>query len=213
MSKLLKKLIDLVLDAIESDRVLQSDIDAIAMITDAAKEELPELFLDIVNNIQANYGFDEDWKLQDNLMRLVRVYDTAKMISDIGISATENFELNPTFSLKPKERQHVLELCAKMRKIVLASTVFDEPHKKRLLNRIAAMETEILKDKGRFDVILAGVTDVGETLEKFGKNIKPLTDRMTEIANLTRSKTEAYEQIPAPDDVKRIEDKSGDDNK
>jgi len=91
-----------------------------------------------------------------------------------------------------------------MRKIVFATTDFDEPHRLRLLNRIAAIEAEVKKPKGMFDVVRAGVSDVGETLGKFGKDIKPLTDRIKEVTSIARKNTSEYDQLPAPEELKRL---------
>jgi hypothetical protein len=45
---------------------------------------------------------------------------------------------------------------------------------------------------------------VGEALGKFGKDVKPLFDRMTEIMGIARGKSEEYEQLPPPEEVKRL---------
>jgi len=117
---------------------------------------------------------------------------------------TELQDFVPTFSLNAKDKDRVLELCADMRKIILATVEFDNAHKVRLSNRIFSIEAEVHKKKGLFDVVLGGVSDIGETLGKFGKDIKPLTDRMAEVKKITRKNTQAYDQIPAPEEIKRL---------
>ena len=91
-----------------------------------------------------------------------------------------------------------------MRKIVFSSSIFDAPHRRRLLNRIAAIEHEVHQKQGKLDVILAGVVDVGDALGKFGDKIEPLTKRMKEVAQIARSGSKEYEQIPAPDEIKAL---------
>jgi hypothetical protein len=114
----------------------------------------------------------------------------------------------PVFSLNKSDRSRVPKLCADMRKIVLSTDAFDHPHKVRISNRIAEIEAEIHKEKGRFDTILGGVVDIGEALGRFGKALKPLTDRMSEVRRITQENTPEYSQIPPPDEIKRIEDQS-----
>ncbi|MFT5615713.1 MAG: hypothetical protein ACI8Q6_003002 [Granulosicoccus sp.] len=97
-----------------------------------------------------------------------------------------------------------------MREIVLATDVFDQPHRRRLLNRIAGIEHQIEQPNGLLDVVRAGVSDVGETLNKFGLDIKPLTDRMNEVFQITRSHSEQYKQISPAEEVKKITDQSED---
>lgn len=120
------------------------------------------------------------------------------------LTSTLSDELAPTFSLNPKDKERVLDLCAQMRKIVLATEVFDQPHKRRLLDRIAGIEHQVEQPKGLLDIVRAGVSDVGETLGKFGTDIKPLTDRMKEVVQIARSNSKEYEQIPAPEEIKQL---------
>jgi len=91
-----------------------------------------------------------------------------------------------------------------MRKIILATPDFDDPHRVRLLNRLSAIEKEVLKSTGLFDVIRGGMNDLGETLGKFGKDIKPLTDRMREVVSIVRKSTKAYDQLPDPDEIEKL---------
>uniref|UniRef100_UPI003B51914E hypothetical protein n=1 Tax=Roseovarius indicus TaxID=540747 RepID=UPI003B51914E len=112
--------------------------------------------------------------------------------------------LIPSFSLPEKDKDRIAELCEKMRRIIFSTTDFDEPHRLRLLNRIAAIEAEIHKPKGMFDVVRGGIDDLGETLGKFGKDIKPLTDRMQEVVSIARKNTKEYDQLPEPEEIKRL---------
>ncbi|WP_288940417.1 hypothetical protein [uncultured Roseovarius sp.] len=113
-------------------------------------------------------------------------------------------ELIPTFSLNQSDKERVLKLCGEMRKIVLATEDFDQAHRRRLLNRISGIEHQVEQPSGLLDVVRAGVSDVGETLGKFGKDIEPLTKRMQEVANIARKNSKQYEKIPAPEDVKQL---------
>ena len=110
----------------------------------------------------------------------------------------------PYFSLSKDEERLVLDLAADMRREILAATKFDQARKLRLLKRVAAIEFEVHRPKGRFDVVLGGLNDVGEALGKFGNDVKPIFDRMTEIAKIARGKSSEYDQLPAPDEQKRL---------
>lgn len=97
-----------------------------------------------------------------------------------------------------------MDLCHDMRRIVLNSTVFDVAHKRRLLNRVSAIEQQVLQPKGLFDIVRGGLSDVGEALGKFGTDIKPLTDRMNEVVGIVRRATHEYDQLPPSDEVKQL---------
>lgn len=73
-----------------------------------------------------------------------------------------------------------------------------------LLNRIAAVEKQAIDKRGMLDVVRGAASDVGETLWKFGKDIKPLTDRFKEVLSITRKATPEYDQIPAPEELKKL---------
>jgi hypothetical protein len=110
----------------------------------------------------------------------------------------------PVFALTRDERQKVLQLASEMRACVVSSDFFDHAHKVRLIKRISAIEAEVHKPRGLFDVILGGLNDAGEALGKFGNDVKPIVDRMKEIAKITRGKSEEYESLPAPEETKRL---------
>lgn len=193
-------------DATRSDFIFSpADLDELQILHSYCWQEFPKSFNEILNE----WKYATDRNGQENfLARLLRIYETEKSIPEefkqAGFTAADTEELTPVFRLDADEIKRINTLCEQMRKIILASTIFDAPHRRRLLNRIAAIVAEAHKPKGMFDVILGGINDVGETLKKFGTDIKPLTDRMQEVAGITRKKTKAYDQIPAPEEVKKL---------
>lgn len=140
------------------------------------------------------------------MLRILETYKNFEIKLQPKVITTD--ELEPTFEISNKDKEHVLKLCEKMRKIILATHIFDEPHKVLLLNRVAGIEYQIHQPKGKLDIIRGAVSDVGETLLKFGKDLKPLTDRMNDVLRITRKGSKQYDQIPAPEDIKKITDQS-----
>lgn len=177
-----------------------ADFDELKYLLDFLGDQLPKQVHELVST---GYSRDPDtqFELADRMLRLLNLVD------EFGSKLEENQiedELTPTFQLSPPDSERVLTLSGQMREIVHASKVFDAPHKRRLLNRIAAIEQQVHSEKGRFDVILGGISDLGETIGKFGTDIKPLTDRMSEIRKITRQATKEYDQLPAPDEIKKL---------
>ena len=113
-------------------------------------------------------------------------------------------EVEPLFVLEKEETSKITALSAEMRGIVTASVVFDKNHKRRMLHRISAIEQEVQKSEGRFDVILAGISDFGDTLKKFGEDAKPLVDIMRKIRCISQKKTDDYRGLPAPEEIKNL---------
>ncbi|MDZ4391964.1 hypothetical protein [Cypionkella sp.] len=181
----------------------RSDMDELAMLTELEKVRLPKRFIDVVTATDKIFPAltSEREKFID---RLGRILEVATEFPNQEINSTDDEALVPTFHLTRHDHDRVMVLCSDMRKIIFASAVFDEPHKRRLLNRIAAIEKQLLQEKGIFDIVRGGISDFGETLGKFGVDIKPLTDRMNEVVKIVRGATKEYDQLPAPDDVKRL---------
>ena len=176
-------------------------IDELNYLIDLCEADLPEGFVKLVRDADGNIGTSE--QIYDTRRRrLLSMLEVAKSFPKT--KSYSSGELLPTFELSEPDKDRVIKLCSGMRKIVFASDDFDEPHKKRLLNRIAAIEQQVQSKKGLYDVVLGGVSDLGETLGKFGKDIKPLSDRMAEILQITRNATKEYDQLPAPDEVKKL---------
>ncbi|WP_386625708.1 hypothetical protein [Sulfitobacter geojensis] len=178
-------------------------IDELAHLTEVCRNELPEKFIQLVESTDKNPPTSKSG-LRTFQKRLEA---SLRMNAEFPIPPREkspDVELLPTFSLSKPDKDRVLKLCDQMRKIIYASDAFDVPHKKRLLNRIAAIEKQVYSEKGLFDVVLGGVSDIGETFGKFGTDIKPLTDRIAEIRKITRSGSESYKQLPEPEETKSL---------
>ncbi|AGI67362.1 hypothetical protein OAN307_c16950 [Octadecabacter antarcticus 307] len=180
-----------------------ADTDEIRTLAQICANELPKKFIDLVG--RAKFGFDkQDQRSFAN--RLQRSIDVEKRFGKPkGFEETNHSDpLIPEFSLTKKDRDRVLKLCSDMRKIILGSSDFDEPHRVLMLNRIAAVEKQAIDKRGKLDIVRGAASDIGETLGKFGKDIKPLTDRVKEVLKITRDATPAYDQIPAPDELKKL---------
>ena len=142
--------------------------------------------------------------LHNTAQRLLAIMDAEDLKRELFPASVAGDALLPTFTLGEVDRERMLKLASDIRKIVRASTAFDEPHKVRLLNRIAAMENETHKKKGVYDVFLGALSDFGEVAGKFGGDIKPLTDRVKEMVGIARENTAAYDQLPGPEDLKGL---------
>ncbi|WP_281709441.1 hypothetical protein [Phaeobacter italicus] len=208
--KALSRIDEIVEEFKSSGDFSRAEFDELVMLVDIAKDTLPKRFAQIVGQTDQKFPAgstgvkrDERFEIAERLETVLRVANEFPSQTSETAGNDED-ELTPTFILDPSDKTRVLDLCAQMRKIVLATDVFDQPHKRRLLNRIAGIEHQVEQPKGLLDVIRAGVSDVGETLGKFGTDIEPLTKRMQEVAQIARSNSKEYKQIPAPEEVKQL---------
>ena len=201
--KLKTKLRDMV--RVGLSQIEDADYDEVKILHSRAKESFPSEFNVLIGKLAVG-AYGSNYEICKRLLRILQVIESLPIeLQDISMANTTlPDQLIPMFELKRPDKDRIFELCGDMRKIVFAATDFDQPHRLRLLNRIAAIEAETHKPKGIFDVVRGGISDLGETLGKFGKDIKPLTDRMAEVVKIARSGTKEYDQLPPPDEVKQL---------
>ena len=179
-------------------------VDLIVLTRERYSTVLPDRVLEVIDDIDEDLASSDFFEPSRKFKRLRAMFQFILSEDKNKNNQKSSPSLLPTFTLDQDDKERVMALCEQLRKIVFQSSVFDTPHKKRLLNRIAAIEEQVQKEKGLYDVILGGITDFGETMNKFGTDIKPIADRIQEIRTITRKNTNEYKQIPAPEEVKKI---------
>lgn len=189
-------------------KITQADFDELQTLSMLAGSALPETYQSILSKTK----FSMDGRDQKNLAeRLKRSLLVAEKYGLASTSLTTD-ELIPTFSLEKSDHERLSKLCGDMRNIVFSSQFFDDPHKRRLLNRIAAIENEAMKEKGNLDTVLAGIVDVGDALGAFGRKVEPLTKRMQEVAGIAKKGSREYDQLPSPNEIKALPSPEDDEN-
>ena len=171
-------------------------IDEIQIILEGFEDHFSPKFIGLISG---SWGKTSSAR-RTTATRLLAILNAEQFKSENFPSSDEAEALLPVFVLDETDKERMLKLASDIRKIVTASTSFDEPHKVRLLNRITAMENEVHKPKGRFDVFLGGLSDFGETAGKFGNDIKPLTDRVREMVGIARKNTKEYDKLAPPEE-------------
>lgn len=182
----------------------RSDLDEMVMLVTACEDVLPERLAHLIKNTDHSGVPPTDRAKLTFLDRAVRIINVAETLPPPTAEIALDDELIPTFVLPEEDKLKVLNLCQQMRKIIFSSDVFDVAHKRRLLNRVSAIEQQVHQPKGMFDIVRGGMSDLGETLGRFGTDIKPLTDRMAEVVGIVRKSTGQYDQLPAPEEVKQL---------
>ena len=195
------RLVQLTSELSSKNLKLRVQLDELVHLARICNGELPEGYHSILREADKSGGFSETsaHQLKDRLVSILQVAEQFPT-NTASQSRADSNELSPQFELKLKEKKRILDLCTGMRKIVFASDFFDEPHKKRLLNRIASIESEVHQKTGKLDTVLAGVVDIGDALGKFGRKVEPLTKRMKEVAEIARGGSKQYDQIPPPEE-------------
>ena len=184
--------------AVSREQPFRAYLDRIEVLAKHPNAGLPEKFLEVLSEID---NMDYDIATSADVDRLEAVLEAAQFLESVDPAVASDVVY---FEIDDDDKGKILALCQKMRKIIWATDVFDDPHRIRLLKRISAIETQVHEPKGMYDVILAGVVDFGDAAGKFGEKVKPLTDRMREIGLVARKGAREYDKIPAPEEVKRL---------
>jgi len=205
-SKVIDRVVQIIENISRSNDISSADIDELRILHSRTRSSFPNEFNELMESLPYGATATSKKHWAERLIRILKV--VASLPDELKQTEfsqePESTELIPLFELGKSDKVRIFELCTGMRKIIFATQEFDQPHRKRLLDRVAAIEAETHKPKGMFDVVRAGVSDLGETLGKFGKDIKPLTDRMAEVVRITRKGTKEYDQLPPPEEVKRL---------
>ncbi|AHD10151.1 hypothetical protein [Phaeobacter gallaeciensis] len=109
-----------------------------------------------------------------------------------------------TFELNSDDKSKLLALCSEMRELNNSTLELDDKTKNRIAKRITAIEAQVRSGLGILDVVLSGMAEVGEAAGKFGSDVKPLVDRMREVAQIARSGSNDQDALPPPEEVKKL---------
>lgn len=91
----------------------------------------------------------------------------------------------------------VQQLINELRQEIVASNLFEEGHRRRLLRRLEAMQAEIHKKMSDVDRIWGLVGDAGVVIGKFGKDAKPFVDRIKELSQIAWKTQARAEELPS----------------
>ncbi|GAA4342498.1 hypothetical protein [Kangiella taiwanensis] len=84
-----------------------------------------------------------------------------------------------------------------LREQISESEFFEEDHRRRLLRRLEALQSEMHKKMSDVDRIWGLVGDAGIAIGKFGKKAKPFVDRIRELSQIAWRTQARAEELPS----------------
>lgn len=123
----------------------------------------------------------------------------------------ESEEQMNTMDWQRSDRDAVLVVLSKIRRIATGSIEFDDNHKRRLIHWVSKAENEVLKEKGKLATILGAVSEIGETIGDLGKKAEPIADLIQKIRTTTRRNVTEQRQLDAPHEPKKLSPPADDD--
>ena len=108
------------------------------------------------------------------------------------------------YALAPLEQSRIQTLINELREIIGASSIYEESHKRRLLLRLEVLQGELHKKLADLDRFWGLIGDAGVAIGKFGKDVKPVVDRIREITQIVWNRQAETEGLPPPTDLPRL---------
>lgn len=97
---------------------------------------------------------------------------------------TDRFESISAYVFSEDDFTSIQRLINEMRDIITTSEVITDNHKRRLLERLERMQRELHKATSDLDRFWGFIGEAGVAIGKFGNDIKPLVDRINELAKI-----------------------------
>lgn len=150
---------------------------------------------DITDDVQYNMsGIEEYFDKTHNLVRIElgkRVYENS--ISQFRVMRGSAFY----YEFSKNEMDRIQILLNELRDLITKSKEFEDNHKSRLLSRLEILQSELHKKVSDLDRFWGLVGDAGVVLGKFGKDSKPIVDRIREIASIVWNAQSRAEKLPS----------------
>ena len=116
---------------------------------------------------------------------------------------------NFSYSFSDDEAERIQGLVNELRDLISKSELFESKHRDRLLRRLEKLQSEIHKSVSDLDRLWGLVGDAGVAFGKFGKDAKPIVDRIREIAQITWRAQKRAEGIEDNSSLPQLEDLGG----
>lgn len=107
------------------------------------------------------------------------------------------FDAEFSYQFSDVDLNRIQELINQLRENIRDSKIFDENHRERLLNKLEKLQKELHKKMSSLDKLWGLIGDAGIVFGKFGNDVKPLVDRILEIANIAWQTQARSEELPS----------------
>lgn len=102
-----------------------------------------------------------------------------------------------SYTFSDEDLKRAQEILNQLRDHINESQLFEPDHKRRLLLRIEAAQTELHKSVSDLDRFWGFVGDAGVAIGKFGNDAKPFVDRIRELTQLIWRTQASAERLPS----------------
>lgn len=113
-----------------------------------------------------------------------------------------------TYEFSQGDLQRAQVLINQVRDLIAEANGLEKDHKRRLLNRVEKLQSELHKKVSDLDRFWGLIGDAGVVLGKLGEDAKPIVDRIKEIADIVWQTQSRAEELPSGTRPPLLADKS-----
>lgn len=176
-----RELIAIAQACLAAQTVTRSDLDVMLLIAEATPEALPDRAHALLHEAESAFLRHPADRLS-YIERLARLLDTASRLH-LRPAARR---LTPHFDLSDAQRAQSLGLCHELRTRLTEASWLDVRNRCRLLNRLAACETELGQEEGAFDVLRGALADFDEICADLHHDDAEIRARLSDLVEITR---------------------------
>lgn len=121
----------------------------------------------------------------------------AVLYTDKSSEYANIFNLSPAYEFTETDFARVQVLINELRQLISESNLVSDDHKRRLLRRLEAMQAELHKKTSDIDRFWGFIAEVSITTRKFGEDLKPISERASELGKIVIAVVLAKEGLKA----------------
>ena len=163
-----------------------------------------------------NFDFPKLEGNRDGNTKLVRTFfynlqetldaEVAKLtVEKTKVKFAARFKRGFIYEFTEGDIKRIQELINELRSMIVENNHFEEEHRSRLLSRLESVQQELHKKLSSLDKLWGLVGEAGVVMGKFGKDAKPLVERIKEIAQITWRTQSRAEELPSDSPIPQLE--------
>jgi len=143
----------------------------------------------------------------DNIRRIAEFFQAAEteMTKNAAQITVERFKTQFarkfgrifSYEFSEGDLNRIQQLINEVRQLISDSKLLSENHKGRLLKRLETLQSELHKKVSDLDRFWGLIGEAGVVIGKFGNDVKPIVDRIREIAEIVWRTQARAEELPS----------------
>jgi hypothetical protein len=179
-----------------------------------------EYYFVLVSYLKKNKYSFEQFELSDNKVQNIKsimglraelVAELEKINDKLFIKNTQErfdklFDNVFNYEFTKGDLERIQTLISELRDSISQSDLFTDEHQQRLLKRLEKLQSELHKKVSDLDRFWGLIGDAGVAIGKFGKDAKPIVDRIKEISQIVWNTQSRAEELPSGTSVPFLSD-------